>query len=42
VLVTLNVQRQVAGLFVAEEQGARELIPRVMGSDRREPIRAFR
>ena len=25
VLVTLNVQRQVAGLFVAEEQGAREL-----------------
>ena len=24
-LVTLNVQRQVAGLFVAEEQGAREL-----------------
>jgi predicted ATPase len=25
VLVTMNVQRQVAGLFVAEEQGAREL-----------------
>ena len=25
VLVTLNIQRQVAGLFVAEEQGAREL-----------------
>ena len=25
VLITLNVQRQVAGLFVAEEQGAREL-----------------
>src|SRR4029077_6801608 len=25
VLVTLNVQRQIAGLFVAEEQGAREL-----------------
>ena len=25
VLVTLNVQRQVAGLFVAEEQGAQEL-----------------
>ena len=25
VLVTVNVQRQVAGLFVAEEQGAREL-----------------
>jgi len=25
VLVTLNVQRQVAGLFVTEEQGAREL-----------------
>ena len=25
VLVTLNVQRQVAGLFVAEEQGTREL-----------------
>jgi hypothetical protein len=25
VLVTLNVQRQVAGLFVVEEQGAREL-----------------
>src|SRR5271165_1142390 len=25
VLVTLNVQRQTAGLFVAEEQGAREL-----------------
>ena len=25
VLVTRNVQRQVAGFFVAEEQGAREL-----------------
>ena len=25
VLITVNVQRQVAGLFVAEEQGAREL-----------------
>ncbi len=25
VLVTLNVQRQTAGLFVAEEQGGREL-----------------
>ena len=25
VLITLNVQRQVAGLFVAEERGAREL-----------------
>ena len=25
VLITLNVQRQVAGLFVAEEHGAREL-----------------
>src|SRR5262249_39177403 len=25
VLVTMNVQRQVAGLFVAEEKGAREL-----------------
>jgi hypothetical protein len=25
VLVTANVQRQVAGLFVAEEQGARDL-----------------
>jgi class 3 adenylate cyclase len=25
VLITLNVQRQVAGLFVAEDQGAREL-----------------
>ena len=25
VLITMNVQRQVAGLFVAEEQGAREL-----------------
>jgi class 3 adenylate cyclase len=25
VLVTMNVQRQVGGLFVAEEQGAREL-----------------
>jgi class 3 adenylate cyclase len=25
VLVTLNVQRQAAGLFVAEEQGTREL-----------------
>ena len=24
-LITLNVQRQVAGLFVVEEQGAREL-----------------
>jgi class 3 adenylate cyclase/tetratricopeptide (TPR) repeat protein len=36
VLVTLNVQRQVAGLFVAEEQGARELkgVP--------EPVQLFR
>jgi predicted ATPase len=36
VLVTLNVQRQVAGLFVAEEQGARELrgLP--------EPVQLFR
>jgi class 3 adenylate cyclase/predicted ATPase len=25
VLITMNVQRQIAGLFVAEEQGAREL-----------------
>ncbi|MEI4896552.1 adenylate/guanylate cyclase domain-containing protein, partial [Klebsiella pneumoniae] len=25
VLITMNVQRQVAGLFVAEEEGAREL-----------------
>jgi class 3 adenylate cyclase len=36
VLVTLNVQRQVAGLFVAEEHGARELkgVP--------EPVQLFR
>jgi class 3 adenylate cyclase len=25
VLITMNVQRQVAGLFIAEERGAREL-----------------
>ena len=36
VLVTLNVQRQVAGLFVAEEQGARELRGIV------EPVQLFR
>jgi class 3 adenylate cyclase/tetratricopeptide (TPR) repeat protein len=36
VLVTMNVQRQVAGLFVAEEQGAREL----RGVS--EPIQLFR
>src|SRR6516162_3367715 len=36
VLITMNVQRQVAGLFVAEEQGARELkgVP--------EPVQLFR
>jgi class 3 adenylate cyclase/tetratricopeptide (TPR) repeat protein len=36
VVVTMNVQRQVAGLFVAEEQGARELkgLP--------EPVQLFR
>jgi class 3 adenylate cyclase len=36
VLVTINIQRQVAGLFVAEELGARELkgVP--------EPVRLFR
>jgi predicted ATPase len=36
VLVTMNVQRQVAGLFVAEEQGARELRGVV------EPVQLFR
>jgi len=36
VLVTLNIQRQVAGLFVAEEQGARELRGVV------EPVQLFR
>jgi class 3 adenylate cyclase len=36
VLVTMNVQRQVAGLFVAEEQGAREL------KGIAEPVRLFR
>ena len=36
VLVTLNVQRQVAGLFVAEEQGAREL------KGVSEPVQLFR
>jgi class 3 adenylate cyclase len=36
VLVTLNVQRQVAGLFVAEEQAAREL------KGVSEPIQLFR
>jgi hypothetical protein len=36
VLVTMNVQRQVAGLFVAEEQGAREL------KGVNEPIQLFR
>ena len=36
VLVTRNVQRQVAGLFVAEEQGAREL------KGVSEPIQLFR
>jgi class 3 adenylate cyclase/predicted ATPase len=36
VLVTLNVQRQVAGLFVAEEQGAREL------KGVAEPVQLFR
>jgi len=52
VLVTLNVQRQVAGLFVAEEQGARELkgvaqpiqlfrIVRASGGGRRAGARAL-
>ena len=52
VLVTLNVQRQVAGLFVAEEQGARELkgvatpvrlfrIVRASGGGRRSGVRAL-
>ena len=52
VLVTLNVQRQVAGLFVAEEQGARELkgvsapvqlfrIARASGGGRRGGARAL-
>src|SRR5215469_8769474 len=52
VLVTLNVQRQVAGLFVAEEQGARELkgvfepvqlfrIVRASGAGRRGGARAL-
>jgi class 3 adenylate cyclase/predicted ATPase len=36
VLVTLNVQRQVVGLFVAEEQGAREL------KGVSEPVQLFR
>jgi hypothetical protein len=36
VLVTVNVQRQVAGLFVAEEQGAREL------KGVTEPVQLFR
>jgi class 3 adenylate cyclase/predicted ATPase len=36
VLVTLNVQRQVAGLFVAEEQGEREL------RGLSEPVQLFR
>jgi class 3 adenylate cyclase len=36
VFVTMNVQRQVAGLFVAEEQGAREL------KGVSEPIQLFR
>ena len=51
-LVTLNVQRQVAGLFVAEEQGARELkgvstpvqlfrIVRASGGGRRSGVRAL-
>src|SRR6516164_7020778 len=52
VLITLNVQRQVAGLFVAEEQGARELrgvservqlfrIVRASGAGRRSGARAL-
>ena len=52
VLVTMNVQRQVAGLFVAEEQGARELkgvthpiqlyrIVRASGGRRRSGARAL-
>jgi class 3 adenylate cyclase len=52
VLVTMNVQRQVAGLFVAEEQGARELrgvsepvqlfrIVRASGAGRRGGARAL-
>jgi class 3 adenylate cyclase/predicted ATPase len=36
VLITMNVQRQVAGLFVAEEQGARE----IKGVS--EPVQLFR
>jgi class 3 adenylate cyclase len=36
VLITMNVQRQVAGLFVAEEQGAREL------KGVSEPVQLFR
>jgi len=36
ILVTVNVQRQVAGLFVAEEQGAREL------KGVSEPVQLFR
>ena len=36
VLVTMNVQRQVAGLFVAEDQGAREL------KGVSEPVQLFR
>jgi len=52
VLVTLNVLRQVAGLFVTEEQGARELkgvsaplqlfrIVRASGGGRRRGARAL-
>ena len=52
VLVTRNVQRQIAGLFVAEEQGARELkgvsepvqlfrIVRASGGGRRSGVRAL-
>jgi class 3 adenylate cyclase/tetratricopeptide (TPR) repeat protein len=52
VIVTMNVQRQVAGLFVAEEQGARELkgvaepvhlfrIVRASGGGRRSRARAL-
>jgi hypothetical protein len=36
VILTMNVQRQVAGLFVAEEQGAREL------KGVSEPVQLFR
>jgi hypothetical protein len=52
VLITLNVQRQVAGLFVAEERGAQELkglsepvqlfrIVRASGAGRRSGARAL-